>query len=454
MVAMSWRRSCMGRAGVWAVIVGLGAITVACKSSGIPEPVVTWRFQCPDPVVSIGGFDDNNTPVDTVTSIPLSDSITNIPEYHDCQRFIEGGEYGAVYAVFAAFRLDTVTKASNRALPVATIYTPDGAYGALGIEPGFNCLVLTQDGEEWKASMIPLGQGKANSDCTIDLSGHRSTQLKATRQSIPAEFNFGPEDFPPVARWDWDSVHSRQYVGIRCGGAWCEVGEDGFVPSFGYTGALLPFDPVIGASVSATSRARVQRIKGWYDYQRLATTYNGQQVPDTVHGYLIPNPALEQINWPLGDTPDHTESLKSYSDTWVHVGYALVDRNYDKWNFTAGPNGSYGANKIFMCYGTAATGSCGIPEDAVAENTLSIPLGSCPSDPTDETKHWFSRTVSAAGSTTYGCVVRMDHYDQLADWRKNHPYETYGIPGAARWKFLANDDGTWFSCPSGCCTKH
>jgi hypothetical protein len=36
------------------------------------------------------------------------------------------------------------------------------------------------------------------------------------------------KDIPPVARWDYDTANHQQYIGLRCGGEWCEVGHSGF----------------------------------------------------------------------------------------------------------------------------------------------------------------------------------------------------------------------------------
>jgi len=39
--------------------------------------------------------------------------ITNIPEFHDCQRFVSnpGASFDSLFAIFASFRLDSVTRA-------------------------------------------------------------------------------------------------------------------------------------------------------------------------------------------------------------------------------------------------------------------------------------------------------------------------------------------------------
>jgi hypothetical protein len=46
--------------------------------------------------------------VTIISAIPLSGSTSQIVEYHDCQRFIEGNQYGALYAIFADSVLDSL----------------------------------------------------------------------------------------------------------------------------------------------------------------------------------------------------------------------------------------------------------------------------------------------------------------------------------------------------------
>jgi len=169
---------------------------------------------------------------------------------------------------------------------------------------------------------------------------------------------------------------------------------------------------------------------------------------------LFPNPALDEISWPLDDTPKHEHALSFYTNHWIHVAYALVDGPYDKWRFTKGANKErYGKNKIFLCYGTALEKSCNVSGSTPKENAHSLAVTSCQDDPNNPGMHWWAKTVSADGSISYGCVRRRDHSGELAALRNANPKVRYGIPGTARWKFLLNDESTWVSCPTGCCTK-
>jgi hypothetical protein len=407
-----------------------------------------WRFACPDYYVAIDSVQTSNgldSVKDTVRSIPLSGPITNIPEYHDCQRFIDtAGNYDSVYAIFAAFRLEAGTLFRERAIPVATIYTPNGTYNALGIGPGFSCLFLRQVGPiRWTAMMVHRGQGNANSDCRRALPDGKLLEVKP--QIVE---RFAEEDYPPVARWDWDSVSRQQYVGIRCGAAWCEVGAPGFTPSEGYRGPSLVFDAIPGVSLPPGAAQRVQKIKGWYDVQRLALPGVSPQRPDVVNGFLFPNPALDLINWHRYRS---RAPMSHYTNRWVQVGIALLDRDYKKFHLLRGQN------KILFCYGTASPRSCpmpGTPAPNYTGNPPSLnPVDGCPRDPSNPEMAWWSMTVSAAGDSTYGCIRRMDHLAQITAYKNSHPGLQFSIPSTARWKFLLDDEGTWHGCPTGCCTS-
>lgn len=392
-----------------------------------------------------------------VIHVGLAGPVGNIPEYHDCQRFPDskGSGYTSRYAIFAAFRLDSllpdlrykrdsVLGPSGTSLPavaVATIYTLDGTYPRLGVGPGFNCLFLyahpfppgTQP-TQWGAKMVPRGP---NSNCL-------DPQLNPFPPSVGKELQVKPSsppgftdaDYPAVTRWDWDPKHKVQYIGIKCGAAWCEVGDSGFTPSRVYHGAPPHFDPVPGVTITPAMKARVTEIKGWYDEQVLARVVPGQGVRrGPAHGFVIPSPALDALSsLPTGI------GLQVYKDQWVNVGSAMLSRDYGKWNFKKGEN------RIWFCSGTAT--SCRVPPKGLPASPSTTSLASC--DPDGIGNQWWAKIVNPA-RTQYVCVKRTDHSQQLHDWMKANPKYSVKLPGAARWRWLKNDEGNWLSCPGGCC---
>jgi len=411
------------------------------------------RAECPHDALVIKVIDTTGHFLRTIDSIPLSEPITKIPEFHDCQRFIQKvGRYDSLYAIFAAFRLEnlpaTIKGAKDsagsegkafRTAPVATIYSYGGQYDPLGIKPGFNCLFLYAKGEKWGAKLVPWG-GSDDPDCA-DRRFDPFTSGKALEVRTTQSLGFADADYPANARWDWDPEHREQYIGIKCGPAWCEVGNPGFKSSGPYAGSTPTFKPVSGVTPSSPNQMmRVSRVKGWSDEPELEATATGPTPhPSGIRGALIPHPALEMLNRQVTD-------VKFFLDTWVHVADAVLDSNY-KWNLKRG------MNEIYFCFGAAAKNHCDVRTSQPPLPPGSKPLTDCDPDPNNPTMRWWGMIVSPDHEIAFTCVKRTDHSKELDDYRLHHPGVIVRIPGAARWRFLLDDEGTWMSCPSGCCTK-
>jgi len=361
-------------------------------------------------------------------AVPLSGPITGIPEFHDCQRFIlvRGTDtvYDSLYAIFAAFHLeslpnhlDTSSSQAPIAVPAATVYSYGGVYASLGIRPGFNCLYLW-DSKSWKAKMVPNPTG----NCTppVNPLAVEGTELEVRVVSNP---QYGPPDYPPVARWDWDARRSKQYIGIMCGAAWCEIGDRGFVPSQVFA-KLLPVDPTLVNQPSGLEINRVSKIKGWYDAQLLAVRgSNGRLRPSGVWATFVPHPALDRM-----------DDVANFDNFWVHVGTVVLSGDLptykSKLNFAFDPTQPQSA-KIYFCHGNRVlpgqSGGCEM-------NAASLPTCSPQPDP------WWAKIVSRAG-TVYKCITR-----------RTHPGAGAHIPGTVRWRWVLDDEGTWGRCTGGCCT--
>jgi hypothetical protein len=398
-----------------------------------------------------------------VNSIPLSDPITDVPEFHDCQRFIPtpstlGGSrspipYDSLYAIFAAFRLDTLGAFAGEFVPVATVYSYGGRYDPLGIRPGFNCLVLSRTPANWKATMVPQADSSDPRCNAVHINLASGTPLEVKQLPPPvldSGLVFDSTNYPPVARWDWDGTH--QYIGIACGRSWCEIGPPGFTPSPIYQGPAIKFDPVPQLSASSTQRRQATRIKGWYDDQQLDSAgASGRHFVTRIHGWVFPNPAFEDG---LLDSP---ASVKTLRGVWVHVATAYLDADYKG-------NLKRGINKISMCHELAGargqcrmtatlfgTGSSAIPLNQTPVPPFTRPLPRCDPDPTDHLRRWF-KIEPEGGQARYVCVTRKDHYAALEQYRQQHNNVRVWIPAAARWRWLIDDPAVWLKCETGCCT--
>ena len=407
------------------------------------------------------------------TTVPLPGPLSHIPEFNDCQRFIvvrtlenrQDTVYGPLVAIFAAFRLESLpgrltriptgpvqsgrdpaavkpsgtgsvgmsgASGGTNALPFAEIYDWGRPYTPLGIAHGFNCLFLfkTSSGA-WGAVMVSRAH---EPDCPASIrpdTGTTFTMLQVTPRTYPG---MADTSYPAVARWDWDSTNARQYIGIKCGQAWCQVGAAGLMTS-------APIGPVFFEPVSTdppalantptpVERARVWTVPGWYDFQRLALKVAGTPKPSPIKGWVVPNPLLGRID--AGFFKGH----------WVHSATAVLTADYA---------GSVvplarGENRIYECFADPALMAAGRPSGCGGAPT---PTGLCLSG------GWFVKVVAPAaagmsgtgwtpGVTTYRCINRWDHTAMaLADH--------YTIPGAARWRWLMNDESTWNRCTEGCC---
>jgi len=413
--------------GLGLVVLGLLLAGFVWRQGGLPNAVRAQatgdRPECPHDTIT---WTDSGGVTHVYDKIPLSGEITGIPEFHDCQRFIRrDGSYDSLYAIYAAFHLDSLPCGLMRCgvgqtgavgVPAATILSYGGYYEALGIQNGFNCLYLW-DPPDWKAVMIPQSD---NPDCRYrkTVEPLPATAVPLTVRVIqPASFPpFRDREYPPVARWDWDSLSQQQYIGIRCGLAWCEVGT----PSAGPAGTgsayppLLPFDPVAGLNAATATTKAVSMVKGWFDAQRLAVA-TGASTPGTLrvrpswdYGFIVPNPVLGDLQ------------QSQFEATWVHVAWALVSADY-----RSTVRFAKGRNKISLCYGTATR--CRVPPDKVGcsevmTNTM-----------------WWAKIMAPDGSESHRCVV----------WR-GYP-AGIDVPGTVRWRWQADDETNWIKCPSGCC---
>jgi hypothetical protein len=352
--------------------------------------------------------------------IPLSGEISGIPEYHDCQRFIreDGDTYGSLYAIYAAFHLESLPCGLGRCgygasgavgIPAATILSYGGRYAPLSIQNGFNCLYLW-DPPDWKAVIIPQG---ANPDCRV----------KRVVEPLPSEAHvlpvhvvqpggsppFRDREYPPVARWDWDSSTNHQFIGIRCGLAWCEIGGTSRM----YPPTVPGFDAVPGISASTAMSNAVTRVKGWFDAERLAVmlanpTGAGLKVrPSRITGFIVPNPVLGDLQ------------ASHFARKWVHVAWALVDADYK-----STVHFSKGRNKISLCNGA-------LEECELQRNRLEC------RDTTNVS--WWAMVEDSAGSVYYRCVTFRGYPSGI------------DVPGTVRWRWQADDQTNWIKCPSGCC---
>lgn len=382
---------------------------------------------------------------DTITAadMPLVERIANLPEYHDCQRFVvrqpvtnvagpREFAFGPLVAIWAADSLGSQfgkpgVREPSMAQPVAVIYNFETqvAYEPLGIAPGFSCLYLWHDGGEprhWSAAIVKLSGGPAACELPVNPGALPGSNLVVRPALLDPSLK--ATDIPEVTRWDWDAERKQQYIGIRCADQWCEVGSRGLVPSrsahqaglaLPTTGGLALALPVPTNGLGNTpERLRVVDVKGWYDEQQLDTLdASGNPVLTDIVGTVFPHPALARYD----SGPAPTTGL------WVPAAFMKVSADYPGLVTLRA-----GINLLELCRGGAT--ACGAPAGLT-----------CSAKAQDPADLWWGRVISEKGDTSeVRCVRRRRH-------------EGRAIPAAAaRWNWNPRDATTWVACEKGCCT--
>jgi hypothetical protein len=405
----------------------LGITTLGCEKkpedTTPPPPATAGRPECPMDSLRLKAVRivDRQPVSYTLTQIPISGSITNVPEYHDCQRFVvdsgQGPVYGPMVAIFAHHALDSLydeladTSLGSASQAAAEIYSYDGDYEPLSIRRGFNCLYLIKQNNVWGAVMKWADQ---NAELCLEplANGDQLTVRAEAFQDLEKN------DLPPVARWDWDPDRNVQYISIRCGEEWCEVGpRGGFLSSRTLVGGVslprMDAVPALVGSVTGNERRRVLRVRGWYDEQVLALPATSGLAPSTIRGIAIPHPLLQQM------------TIASFATRWTLSGYIMLNGPPQDYSTKLGLG--EGVNQISMCSGDWR--DCPHRDD--------VPEPTCGAE---ADKKWWGEVTGPGGEKHYFCVTRRTH-DPMIE-----------IPGTMRWRWDPDDEKTWIRCPNGCCT--
>ena len=299
-----WRVACLIGAATF-----LSAVT-ACTSGKTPNAGDTTTASAQK-----GGTDTHAT-VDIPCDIPsfLAESLSAeafvgrlsvakkkacIKEWNDYQRLMRRcfpqctDEYGPHAYVMAADSLGIWTKKDDfiSEKTVAEIAT-NGEYADLDLIQGLNELSLKYDPnkpdkKQWIGLMRPKDVTQAETLAVARFEGDSCCT--------------SPDDFPAVARWDYNKNDNNQVIGVKCGDGWCEIGRK----------VKYEHDHPGGKKRS---------VKGWFDEQRLAVGTRGSLKP-----------------WSAGvATIFAVDSLESYTkkedfeSDWVHVATISSPQAYPK----------------------------------------------------------------------------------------------------------------------------
>lgn len=426
------------------VVVSLGARRHVPAAASAAQPrgrLVDTMPECPRGGMWSAVFGRGGIAIVPGGRLSLSGPITDVPEFHDCQRFIvkaEGGRpvFDSLFAIFARLRLDSPDyEPLTRPLALAEIYSfQRGAqnYAPLGIRPHFNCLVVypspsSRSGLEARMVSVGREERRCGADSIVTAAG---TVLEVRRIAPPR--GLAPADIPPVARWDWDSLHAVQYIGIRCGDAWCEIGPRGPQGAEAFSSSRR-----YSSNSGDPTVRRTFEVKGWYDEQRLAEPIaeNANMLAVGVPtGTLVPDAKLDTYDEPPPG------GVSAFTDKWVPAASAVVDVASDvyreKLNMGHGLVGP-GMNQVELCSGSTVRCLRRGGKNIFAATWLAATLR-CADD-------WLARIRRNTDSRiAYYCVTRRSHAAELKEARVR-------IRGTARWRWAIRDETMWLRCLQGCC---
>lgn len=404
-----------------ALLVSVALAPLACDPP-VPEPPATQqqvaeRPECPHSWdwKQLRGEAVLFVPGDTLLTAPRE--IQNVPEFHDCQRFItfQDGEpvYDSLFAVFASNRLDDYEsdeyrRLFERAAPFAAaeIYA-EGDYAPLNIQEGFSCLYVYRDEGEWVATMLWRGGPEPDCSKSMDFSDSAPPNLAVTRLTPLGGSPDLADLYPPVARWGYDRDNTRYYVGIRCGVGWCAVhNRDGFADTIPTVSPPSSLEPMILGG-------------GWYDEQILAYRVNNAVTrPSMKIGQVIPVPEL-----------GHMERSNFEAD-WVPVAHVMMEEAPPGYSSKLGLSASAEGQTNVLSLCSPAGGNC-VGGERVFQTCQLAP---------DVDEMWLMRIQRATGGEpTYYCSPR-----------RNAP-EGVEVPATARFRWQAEDETVWVRCIQGCC---
>jgi Big-like domain-containing protein len=389
---------------------GVGTTTIAVRSTVRPSvatPVVVTVM--PRLTVSqlINEVCPNQDSSYFTANEPISGPLIYVHEFHDCQRLIADNRYRALIGIFAdsAVTLPESEFVDGRLAAVIVNFRTKGdtiPYVDLDLRPGTNCLFLHwNDHQQWEAAVVhqqlllsPTSPRYQDCPRTLkwsDIPSDRKGILVVRPQTGVSPI--GTRDVPPVARWDWDSTQGRNYMGIRCGRVWCEIGRPGFTPS-------KALQTENGQDI----------IKGYYDEQYLADAHGSLS---KVFGTIRPGED--------GRVPRRVRR----DGHWYHAALIRIDM----------PRRDYTLDRTaFEFY---------VKQFQLKPNN----------DAPRRTAVGDLEIMGDPESASDDYELRINHRSG-PNWKMtfhSHP-GSENLTGTVRWRWQERDEGAWTYCePAGCC---
>lgn len=321
----------------------------------------------------------------------VSAAVLNNEQMHDCQRMADStAALGPLVALLIDG--DTVENGDfDAGVVVADVVDHDDTdYDPLGIRADtINCLWLkgpTAETTGWEAAMgRPLNGG-----CAAASRGDLADRVPLEVHRLPVE-GPGSHRYPSTGRWMWDSVAMQQFIGIRCGDAWCEVGAPGFT----------------GTQSIATD----QDVPGRWDEQYLAYTPRG--------GGDLERSRL----WGRVEPGRHVKSAEdSLPDGSAYGPVQVAIYTFD-WRGPAVGDSAAAWNAYVDKFGLD-------PDSATAIHAL----------------HLRKQSGATTANPQYSVSGKQQVWTPVTRCNSAH-----SGTGTVRWSWSDTDEGIWVPCDKGCC---
>jgi hypothetical protein len=477
---------------VLGLVLGISALSIAAAGLQRGHPASPAVYECPHYWTA-----DSGGPFPG-TTIPLVGAITNVPEYHDCQRFVKKDmKLDAIYAIWVRDSIEQFYQRVN-ATPVAAPSIPfgsaldeasgnfasgdssgavtssarggivgviwtEGKYDALGLIPGWSCLLARWKLKSGTSQIDPTTYTAAIAHVNKPRDCLSTRSLSATLKLAVDVMPLGQRDFvPPVARWDWDEHAKEQYIGMWCPSGWCEFHKPKYHSSARWNSTSAPYVGSLGTVI---------RQKGFYDEQLLtdpSSNGNSLEAGGTIRGTVFPEPGLTG------------RSVGNYTGQWLpvaRISLSTAPASYhQKFGYSSHPSAPNGTdNVVSLCFKSGTplrlrspsiiansnpvspnpAGSQPLPAQAGnplakkapvgVQQVVPLPCGGigaekpCVRDVRNN-GYWYAKFAGADGA---------EPKIRCANFRKAPDGVT--IPPVVRWRWVMSDEVIWIPCPGGCC---
>jgi hypothetical protein len=216
---------------------------------------------------------------------------------------------------------------------------------------------------------------------------------------------------PPVARWDWDEKNGRNYIGVKCGGAWCEIGPPGLVRS---TPKKNPFNRDL--------------IKGYYDEQYLSD--RGGRERTKVFGSILP-----------GRDARSASGTKHGVLAWYRVADMTLTTT------EPGPLPPQPTNSVLQASAVQALDAFGFYVYKFKVAPKGLPNGVRAATGYMEIMPRSTQNLLSP----YAVQINKQSTKNWVAWYRNHESAVNKLP-TVRWRWLSRDESAWSYCdPQGCC---